>query len=714
MLRTRLLTLGVGLAMLVGAAPAAAATITVNTTNDDQAQGDGNCSLRKAIADVNSPGSSQSDCTPAAFGANTIVLGSGSYLLGFGGGSLNIASTVTNLTIAGVAENKTFVDARLLDNRAFTVASGATVLMRNLTIANAHAPDGAGAAPGAGGQAGANGGAILNDGSLRLVDVAVTGSTAGFGGSGGSGGSGNGGAGGNGGPGGSGGAIYNDGTLVLDGVTLGGNHAGNGGSGGFGAQAASGGAGGAGGPGGDGGALTNAGGSLTITNSTLRSNTAGSGGTGGSGGSANATTGGAGGAGGAGAGGGGLAADGGSLTVTNATFASNTAGAGGAAGNGGASPASGGTGGLGGSGGAGGPGGGVAGSNPSSAKLLQVTGAGNNAGGGGAAGTGGSGQTAGAAGTAGAGGAGGGVFAQGSTVTVQNSLLALNGGGNCAGSVLDGGHNLSWGDSSCPSTFASGDPNLGALQDNGGPAPTIGLQTGSAAIDQVPATGAGCPLIDERGVARPSGAACDIGAYEVAPPVAKTARATKLSTTGATLNATVTPNAGQASIVFQYGPTTKYGSQTAVQQLGGVSPAAIAVKLSGLKPNTVYHYRVVAISPDGSSYGADASLTTSLLPVIGQLKVSPRSFRAGSGTTITYLDSLKATTTFTALRCTKTKRGRCTRYVRAARFSHADTAGRNRVRFTGRSLAPGSYRLDASPKAAGRTGKTVSAAFRVR
>ena len=64
--RGRLLSLGVGIVMLVAAAPAAASTIVVNTTNDDQQQGDHQCSLRKAIADVDSPGSSQSDCAPAA------------------------------------------------------------------------------------------------------------------------------------------------------------------------------------------------------------------------------------------------------------------------------------------------------------------------------------------------------------------------------------------------------------------------------------------------------------------------------------------------------------------------------------------------------------------------------------------------------------------------------------------------------------------------
>jgi hypothetical protein len=46
----------------------------------------------------------------------------------------------------------------------------------------------------------------------------------------------------------------------------------------------------------------------------------------------------------------------------------------------------------------------------------------------------------------------------------------------------------------------------------------MALAPGSAAIDQVPATGAGCPATDQRGVKRPQGSACDIGAFELAAP----------------------------------------------------------------------------------------------------------------------------------------------------------------------------------------------------
>src|SRR5207302_4298141 len=51
------------------------------------------------------------------------------------------------------------------------------------------------------------------------------------------------------------------------------------------------------------------------------------------------------------------------------------------------------------------------------------------------------------------------------------------------------------------------------LHDNGGPTQTIALQPGSPAVDA--AVLANCPATDQRGVSRPQGAGCDIGAFEL-------------------------------------------------------------------------------------------------------------------------------------------------------------------------------------------------------
>ncbi len=56
------------------------------------------------------------------------------------------------------------------------------------------------------------------------------------------------------------------------------------------------------------------------------------------------------------------------------------------------------------------------------------------------------------------------------------------------------------------------DPSLGSLSNDGSDTETMPLQQGSSAIDQADPTY--CPAADQRGVARPQGPGCDVGAYE--------------------------------------------------------------------------------------------------------------------------------------------------------------------------------------------------------
>jgi CSLREA domain-containing protein len=123
---------------------------------------------------------------------------------------------------------------------------------------------------------------------------------------------------------------------------------------------------------------------------------------------------------------------------------------------------------------------------------------------------------------AGGSGHGGALRFDGGTVTMQNTLLAYNAGGNCAGGTPTSlGHNIAdLADCSLAGTgdISSTNPLAAALADNGGPVQTAALQVGSPALD----AGAGCAATDARGIARPQGPACDIGAYEAQPTYALT------------------------------------------------------------------------------------------------------------------------------------------------------------------------------------------------
>lgn len=91
-------------------------------------------------------------------------------------------------------------------------------------------------------------------------------------------------------------------------------------------------------------------------------------------------------------------------------------------------------------------------------------------------------------------------------------------GPNCAGpSIADLGYNLDSG-TSCgltkPTDLSNTNPLIGPLANNGGPTMTMALLTGSPAIDHGGTRAQGCPATDQRGVTRPQGLACDIGAFE--------------------------------------------------------------------------------------------------------------------------------------------------------------------------------------------------------
>jgi CSLREA domain-containing protein len=449
------IALVVGFALIERDAPAALAspkTYTVTKT-DDTADGacDSDCSLREAIIAAN-----------ANPGADTITLPAKPYTLTIGGagednsatGDLDIADDVT---IDGAGAGQTIIKGGAgWDDRIFDIpAWGISVTLNDMTIAN--------------GNVNGYGGGIYhgNTGTLTLNNSSVSGNSA----TGGSGGGISHGSGGtfklnnsivSGNTAAAGGGISSaNATVLLTNSTVSGNTSSNGGGG-----------------------ISSGGGSLAVTGSTISGNTS------------------------TGDFGGGIASGDGTLTVIGSTISGNTAhlNAGGIANIGSTLTLANST--ISGNTATGGAGGGINNFGAigpfkvSTATLNNVTIANNSA------------------------PAGGGI-ANGGTFKLKNSLIAGNSAGSapdCSGTLASQGYNLFGNSAGCGGLTdgVSGDrvgsaahpldPKLGPLQANGGATFTRALLSDSPAIDA--GSPASCAAIDQRGIARPQGARCDIGAYE--------------------------------------------------------------------------------------------------------------------------------------------------------------------------------------------------------
>ena len=133
-------------------------------------------------------------------------------------------------------------------------------------------------------------------------------------------------------------------------------------------------------------------------------------------------------------------------------------------------------------------------------------------------------------------GAGGGVYSESSAAfSFQNSLLVFNYdtnmtlsfvNGDCSGTLTSNGHNVVvslFKSCAINGTYSQDDPFLFAeLGDNGGPTLTHEFAGGGSAVDHGDPLGCTDDLAvilttDQRGVHRPIGAACDIGAVELEP-----------------------------------------------------------------------------------------------------------------------------------------------------------------------------------------------------
>jgi DNA-binding beta-propeller fold protein YncE len=109
---------------------------------------------------------------------------------------------------------------------------------------------------------------------------------------------------------------------------------------------------------------------------------------------------------------------------------------------------------------------------------------------------------------------------------------------------------------------------------------------------------------------------------QITLPDVVTGSVSSLSLQSVTLNGTVNPDgAGPATCQFVWGTTTSFGNVAPCSEpvAEGKSPVAVHADLSGLQPDTTYHYRLEATNTSGTNPGEvaqDGEFTTPGPPVI--------------------------------------------------------------------------------------------------
>lgn len=192
------------------------------------------------------------------------------------------------------------------------------------------------------------------------------------------------------------------------------------------------------------------------------------------------------------------------------------------------------------------------------------------------------------------------------------------GGPNCGGGqpVTDSGYNMDTGTTcgfaTANHSLSSTSPNLGPLATNGGSTQTMALPVGSPAVDAIPASTSGCTgTIDQRGITRPQGPGCDIGAYELVQSGSGTPTVPAgLKVTGTTASSvSLSWNASSGN------PTgyTVYRNGKSVGTTGG--PNATTYTDLTASPSTTYSYTVDAFS--GTNHSAQSSAVQATTPAPG-------------------------------------------------------------------------------------------------
>jgi predicted outer membrane repeat protein len=358
---------------------------------------------------------------------------------------------------------------------------------------------------------------------------------------------------------------------------------------------------------------------------------------------------------------------------------------------------------------------------------------------------------------------GGGISLPNRANRIENTIVAdntgviepISGGEDCeenagaGGAKSDAGHNIDsdmtcFGGLGAPGDHAGVDALLAPLAENGGGLHTDALLSGSPAI--AGANASDCPATDERGVPRPA-TRCDIGAYQtgMAPSITIASPLNGATfTQGQTVTASYSCSAPTgASVTECSGPVTS-GATIETSALGAHTFTVNAADSEFVGASRAVTYTVVAATAAVAATPARAAGRAAVVPVVGGLNESARTWREPSGragrakrlpvgTTFSFSLNVPASVTFrftTALagrrvggKCvaqtqSNERQRTCKRTGAAGTLTLSGRAGTNKLRFQGllstrSKLAPGTYTALVTAAASGLRSATSELRFTI-
>ena len=100
-------------------------------------------------------------------------------------------------------------------------------------------------------------------------------------------------------------------------------------------------------------------------------------------------------------------------------------------------------------------------------------------------------------------------------------------------------------------------------------------------------------------------------------PAIQSIAATNVANGTATLSSSVVPNQDVATVYYEWGLTSNYGTATTPQVLSaGTTPVNVNASVSGLVTGQVYHFRLVTVTAQSTVYSPDQTFAVSGAPIV--------------------------------------------------------------------------------------------------